>query len=111
MNKNPSIHMKDLKDKYNALNPGELILDVRTPEEFAEGHLPGAKNINHEGVDQYAPELKNYSKVYVHCRSGKRAQMAVDALEARGLNNLVLIKDSGMMDWVELGLPTLKGSK
>ena len=97
--------MKDLKDKYTHLAPGELILDVRTSEEFSESHVPGAKNIAHEDVQKHSAELARYSKIYVHCKSGKRAQYAVDVLTQAGLTNLVLVKDSGMLDWDALGFP------
>jgi rhodanese-related sulfurtransferase len=104
----PTLHMKALKDKYRSLNHHELILDVRTPEEYAEGHIPGARNITHEEVENYLQELNRYQTVYVHCRSGKRAQTAVDTLSKRGLCNLILIKDSGMIDWIELNYPIEK---
>ena len=106
-----TIHMNALKEKCKQLSAKELILDVRTPEEFSESHVPGAKNINHEEVDNRASELKQFDCVYVHCRSGKRAQIAVDLLAKQGLKNLVLVKDSGMMDWLEQGYPVEKGSQ
>lgn len=72
--------------------------------------MPGAKNINHEGIEKHASELSSYERIYVHCRSGKRAQIAVDALTKTGLNNLVLVKDSGMADWIEQSYPVEKGN-
>ena len=100
-----NIHMNDLKDIYQNLAPGEIILDVRTPEEFNEGHLSGAINISHDQVKEHSEELKKYSKLYVHCRSGRRVQLAgLDLMEA-GIQNLVLITDSGIEDWKEAGLP------
>lgn len=106
-----SIEMTDLKDIYTRLGPGEKVLDVRTPEEFAAGHVPGAHNIDHESVSKHTAALKKYEKVYVYCRSGKRAAMAVNELASKGLKNLILVKDSGMPDWTALGLPEAKGSK
>ena len=106
-----TIHMNALKEKYKKIAEKELILYVRTLAEFSEAHVPGAKNIDHEQVDKRASELKKFECVYVHCRSGTRAQIAVDLLAKQGLNNLVLVKDSGMMDWLEQGYPVEKGSQ
>jgi rhodanese-related sulfurtransferase len=107
----PTLTMKELNPVSEKLGPKEVVLDVRTPEEFAEGHVPGAINIDHESVGKHADRLAGYDKVYVHCRSGKRAQMAVDTLQSKGLKNLVLIKDSGMMDWTAAGFPEEKGKR
>lgn len=103
--------MKSLKDIHAKLGPKEKILDVRTPEEFAEGHVPGAINIDHENVGKHLAELAQYDKIYVHCRSGKRAEIAMNELGTKGLKNLVLVKDSGMIDWTEAGFPEEKGGR
>lgn len=92
---------------YDQLNEGEAILDVRTPDEFSDGHIQGAFNIDHREVTQYLEKLKGYKKIYVYCRRGARAQMAVHALEEEGLENLVCIADAGMEKWLELGHPVV----
>ena len=95
-----SISMKVLKEIYQSLGADEVILDVRTREEYLAGHVPGAINIPHTEVENYVSELSKYKTIYVHCKSGKRAKIAIEALAKRGLNNLVLVKDSGMADWI-----------
>ena len=85
------------------LGSDELILDVRTVEEFDEGHIKGARNKTHEEVDQIANELKQYKAVYVHCKMGGRAQRAAEALEMEGLDNIVCVSDGGMHRWMEMG--------
>lgn len=66
------------------------VIDVRTPEEFATGHLDGAVNINWEDpafTDQVATLDKD--GVYVlYCRSGNRAGQALDAMTSMGFANL-----------------------
>jgi rhodanese-related sulfurtransferase len=104
------ISMSDLHEHLNALDSDELILDVRTPEEYAEGHIPRSRNIPHEEVSRYIHELKKFKAIYIHCRSGKRAQYAAGELQKAGLNNLVCIGSSGMMDWTAAGYPIEKGS-
>lgn len=100
-----NISMHDLSKKLGKLESGEVILDVRTPEEFAEGHIPGAINISHEEVAQHIAQLKKYKKIYMHCRSGGRVRMAMSTLQNSGLN-IVCITNSGMMDWIQAGYPT-----
>ena len=85
------------------LGEDELILDVRTPEEFAGGHIKGARNQNHEDVARIADELKQYKKVYVHCKMGGRAQKAAEMLEMEGLDNIVCVSDGGMQKWMDMG--------
>ena len=85
------------------MGPEDLILDVRTPEEYAEGHIKGSRNQDHEAVAGIAEELKNYSKVYVHCKMGGRAQRAAEALDIEGLDNIVCVSDGGMHRWIEMG--------
>lgn len=101
----PQIMMLDLKNRLGRLEPGELILDVRSPDEFRGGHVPGSKNIPHEQVGAHAEELRKYKRIYVHCQAGGRAGKASDALAKLGLTNLVCVSSSGMGDWIAAGLP------
>lgn len=97
-----------LKENGGKLSAKELVLDVRTREEFAEGHIHGAKLIPHEEVVNSAQELGKYEKVYIICRSGGRAKRAYQALFGAGLRNLVCVASAGMMDWVDAGFPIEK---
>ena len=67
-----------------------LILDVRTPAEFAEGHLPGAINIPYDELasrlDELGPERN--AEVIVYCRSGRRAGLAESVLVETGFSNV-----------------------
>lgn len=103
-----SISMKDLYTRSKQLPSGELILDVRTPQEFQEAHVPGSKNIPHDEVRLHFEELKKYRRVYLHCRSGGRAKKAFELLSALGLTNLICVAGSGMEDWVKSGYPVEK---
>ena len=68
---------------------GYIILDVRTEEEYAEGHIPGAKNLD---VTNEAEFLKGVDKldkdntIYIYCRSGRRSRTAAKHLVDRGFN-------------------------
>ena len=100
-----SISMLDLKPYFEKLSPNELVLDVRTDQEFAEGHVPNARHLPFELVINHADELKKYEQVYVYCRSGRRSHTACVMLESQGLKNLTCVDEGGMPDWEEAGFP------
>jgi rhodanese-related sulfurtransferase len=68
-----------------------LILDVRTPAEYAEGHLPGAINISHDELAGRVDELgaERNAEVVVYCRSGRRAGLAESVLVESGFTNVL----------------------
>lgn len=83
-----------------------LLVDVRTPAEFASGHVPGAVNIPLDVVGQRVDELKSRSGGTVHlvCRSGGRSSRAADLLARSGLNTVNV--EGGTLAWTASGLPT-----
>ena len=97
------ISVDDLHNRIQNLGPDELILDVRTPEEFQAGHIRGAQNTPHGEVVGITDSLKQYKTVYVHCKMGGRAKMATQGRQENGLNNIVCVGDGGMERWTEMG--------
>ncbi len=78
---------------------GYIILDVRRPDEFAEGRIPKAINVPLEtiGSDEI-PELPNKDQlILVYCRSGRRSKEAAEKLVALGYTNIV--EFGGILDW------------
>lgn len=76
-----------------------VILDVRTQEEYDQGHIPGAINIANEfiGTDEI-PELPNKDRlIMVYCRSGNRSKQAAQKLVDLGYTNIV--EFGGILDW------------
>lgn len=102
------ISMLELKKRLETLKPGEVVLDVRTEDEYRDGHVHGSINIPHDQVASRISDLKKYSKIYIHCRSGGRAGVAFEALSRLGLSNLVCIPGSGILDWIAAGYPLEK---
>jgi rhodanese-related sulfurtransferase len=84
-----------------------LILDVRTPEEYANGHVPGARNIPYDQLPDRLGELGDDRdrNVVVYCESGRRAGMAESALLAAGFTSLHHL-EGDMKAWREAGRPT-----
>lgn len=103
------LSMLEIGPKISKLDKSELILDVRSPEEFRDGHLPGSLNIPYELVAGHVDDLKKYKNIYIHCRSGRRAQIAAQTLANLGVTGLYCVGRSGMEDWVAAGLPVVKG--
>jgi rhodanese-related sulfurtransferase len=102
--------MLELKELVGKLASNEIILDVRTAEEYRDGHVPGSRNIPLDQLETKADSLKAFQTVYVHCQAGRRASMAQEILVRHGLTNLVCITNSGMGHWIAAGLPVEKGT-
>lgn len=83
-------------------NPGVQLVDVRTPDEFAAGNIPGSVNIDvrtgHFGETASTMLDKAYT-VAVYCRSGNRSKNAAKTLSMMGYNVVEL--DGGYNDWVK----------
>lgn len=80
---------KDAKTAWNKIDSGALIVDVRTAEEFAAGHLKNAINIPFQSITIGLEKL-NISKdksIVVYCRSGSRSGVANDTLIKEGYSN------------------------
>ncbi|MEJ7829832.1 MAG: rhodanese-like domain-containing protein [Segetibacter sp.] len=66
------------------------IIDVRTPEEFSQGHFPDAINIPLDQVPQRLPEFRDMPKpIVAYCRTGNRSGMAVSILKQNGIAEAV----------------------
>jgi rhodanese-related sulfurtransferase len=91
-----------------ASNPGTL-LDVRTPEEIAEGKISGsmAINYNDENFAESLSELDPNKPVYVYCAAGGRSSKTATILGEKGFQ-LVYNLDGGITAWQEAGMPTTK---
>ena len=78
---------------------GYIILDVRTPEEFADKYIPGSINIPNETIStEEIPELPDKDQlILVYCRSGNRSKQASEKLVALGYTNIV--EFGGINDW------------
>jgi len=88
------------------------VIDVRTPLEFGEVHVPEARNIP---LDALAPkrqvqngELPAKEPIYILCRSGARAQKAADQFLEAGYENAIVV-EGGTLAWVEANLPVTRG--
>ena len=68
---------------------GAVLLDVRSPQEYREGHIPGSQNVPLQQLDKVEEVTENKDTVlYVYCRSGARSRQAVSLLQAMGYTNV-----------------------
>lgn len=94
--------------EHQAKHPEQLfVLDVRTPEEYAEGHVPGAVNVPHDQIGARLAEVPKDKDVVLYCRSGRRAGIAADVLAANGYTRLSHL-EGDMQEWVAKGRPVAK---
>ena len=97
----PGYRQIDMKTAMELMEEeeGYIILDVRTPEEFAEKHIPDAVNVPNETIGkEEIPALPQKDQlILVYCRSGNRSKQASEKLVDLGYTNVV--EFGGIIDW------------
>ena len=88
---------------------GLIIVDVRTPAEFREGHLPGAVNMDYFGgpFERQIESLPKDAPVLLYCRTGNRSSSAYATMTKAGIGNILHMHE-GISAWQRLGLPEEK---
>lgn len=82
-----------------------IVLDVRTPEEFADGHIRNATNADWKNPEEFKikiSQLPRTEPVYVYCRSGVRSEKASEWLRANGFTQVSGL-DGGIEAWKKAG--------
>lgn len=89
---------KTLIDKKTSL----IILDVRTLQEYEEGHIDGAINIPVQELEKRLNELSKDEEILIYCRTGNRSSQAVRILESNGYNKIFHMNE-GITKWISEG--------
>lgn len=89
-----------------------VVIDVRSPEEFAAGHIPGAVNVpvTGKGSEEFEKKVSAAAKdktVLVHCRSGVRSAKAVERMRQMGVSGIIEMP-KGWVGWSDAGKPVEK---
>lgn len=101
LEKQPRVQATQLHQQMESPNP-PLVIDVRTPAEFAKGHLPGALSIPLNELLERRDEIPEAGPVVIHCQSGYRSSIAASLVGPRpGLSEL----SGGYQSWTTEGLP------
>ncbi len=95
------------EEAQKIIKSGEaLVVDVRTPAEFASGHIPGAKNINinDNSFSEKVRALDTNANYVINCQSGGRSSRATSIMRGLGFSKAKNL-DGGIMAWKNAGLP------
>ena len=87
--------------------PDLVILDVRNPSEFDDGHIEGAINIPVDYLAGRLDELSEDDELLVYCRTGNRSARAVGILEDAGFTKIFHM-DAGITGWLDAGYPVVE---
>lgn len=93
------------------MNQGALVLDIRKPEEFAAGHVSGAKQLASDKILTAGDQFKRFKEkpVVVYCESGSLASAAVRQLNAQGFTQAFTLR-GGFAGWRAENLPVAKAA-
>ena len=93
----------------NEGNSDFVILDVRTPEEYSEGHIEGSINIDYyaDDFENSLDELDKEKTYLVYCRSGRRSASARDIMSELGFKNIYNMS-GGILDWQSADYPVVR---
>jgi rhodanese-related sulfurtransferase len=100
----PLIGQQALLERQAKKDQSLFVLDVRTPEEFAAGRVPGAVNVPYDQVASRLAEIPKNKDVVLYCRSGRRTELAGEALKANGYTKLEHLQGD-MQAWLKDGRP------
>lgn len=101
----PQIDIATLTDKLEA---GQPVFDVRQPDEYEQGHAPGARPVPLDEVPDRVNEFPTDGEVYVICMSGGRSAKAVEFLREQGIDAVNVA--GGTTAWIEAGNPVETGA-
>jgi rhodanese-related sulfurtransferase len=95
--------------KILAARPSVPVIDVRTPVEYAEVHVPQARSIPLDELKPGALQLQKDQPVYLLCRSGQRATKAAEKFAKEGFTQPVVVA-GGTLAWIEADLPVTRSA-
>lgn len=103
---NQVLPVKEFKKRM--VEKSAVVVDVRTPDEFREGHLDKAvnKNVNDNDFDAYCTRLDKNKTYFVYCLAGKRSHSAAETMRKKGLTVFEL--DGGIASWKDARMPVVK---
>lgn len=97
-----------LHDKTNDTSVD--FINVCTTPEYNEKHIPGVRSVPLDTIEERVSEFDNKKTVYVHCRSGRRAEQAIEKLTKLGVTAELVNVTGGILAWDEANLPTSRAT-
>lgn len=99
----PRLNPAEYKSRFMDGKEAHTLLDVRTPDEFAAGHIPGAQNVAVQELGRKMNAVPKGKPVIIYCRSGSRSAMAAHMMLQAGYTDVYDL--GGIIDWAAHGLP------
>jgi rhodanese-related sulfurtransferase len=96
--------------QYSLVSHPGTLLDIRTAEEYATGHLTDSQNIDYYQTDKFMAYLDSLNKqqpYYVYCRTGKRSALAIQQMRQKGFTDVTELS-GGISAWQSAGLLVVK---
>lgn len=108
----PSVPLISPQELVTRMQAGDKVVfvDVREPQEFAEGHIPGAINIPQRDLPKQREALQRADLVIPYCNMDFRGFYAVEDLRQLGVDNIALMQERGLYGWRDQGLPVAGGA-
>lgn len=103
-NQGGQVSVRDYRSVIESTPSDAIFIDVREPEEFEAGHMPGVRNIPLSELVFHWKELQDAASVFVSCQSGGRSHLAAKSLARMGLGNVSNVL-GGFSAWVAAGFP------
>ncbi|MCU1370184.1 MAG: protein yrkF [Ilumatobacteraceae bacterium] len=102
----PEIDIAEAARRHAA---GAVVIDVREPDEYVEGHVPGAPLIPLGEVMERVDEFPAVDEVLIICKLGGRSMKAAEYLRGQGIDAVNIA--GGTMAWIEAGNPVVTGDE
>lgn len=93
-----NISTDELAIKLDSVDENIVFIDVREPNEYEAGHVPGIKNLPLSVLSEDTADFSKSAEVIIICRSGNRSMQAAEKLQGYGFSKLVNVQ-GGMNDW------------
>ena len=93
--------LDQIKWASESVETNNIILDVRTPEEFSEGYITNATNLNIYDANTFMSKIQSYNKennYYIYCKSGARSAQACQIMDQLGFSNVYNLL-GGITNW------------
>lgn len=97
--------LKSMMERHDRVQ----VIDVRSPGEYASGHIPGAMNLPLEELEARLDDIERNAPVVLVCRSGRRSGLACETLNPH--RDRVMSLDGGVESWTQSGLPFVRAAK